>query len=331
MSRRVLVIGAQGFLGSFIAHALAAAGWRVTRAGRRPEDGAAFRLVDLDRPDTVSEACRDVELVVTTVRHHGLAAERAVLRDGGILLHLDDLPIAERDRLRRETTAPKGLVVDRSGLGGVMALAIADLLGRHPEADAVDYGFIVSVAEAAGRAGGAFVHRLLAGSGRHRTASVQLPEPFGRRRCIEAGPAVEDMLREIVGTRTLRLFVCFLPTAFSAGMLALNTLGLASRLPLAMFAVGRRRVPPEPSRQETCHWVDVRRGGALVGSRFVRGAGDYRMTVAATEVFADALVPAAGALPRRTGLYGIEQVLSLGEVTAALAARGVVLSDHASA
>jgi len=39
MARSVLVVGAQGFLGSLLARAFADEGWRVTRAGRRPESG----------------------------------------------------------------------------------------------------------------------------------------------------------------------------------------------------------------------------------------------------------------------------------------------------
>ncbi len=327
--RRVLVIGGQGFLGSFIARGLADDGWYVTRAGRRRESGADFRLLDLERRETVVDACRDADLVVSTVRHPGLVAERVALRDGGILLHLDDLPVAERARLKREAPAGPGLVVDRSGLGGVMALAVIDLLARHPNADAVDYGFIVSLAEAAGRAGGAFVHRLLAGRSSHPTAVVELPEPFGRRRCIEAGPAVEGMLREIVGPRTVRLHIFFLPAAFNAMMLALNALRLASRLPLAAFTVGRENVPAEPSRQDTCHWVNLRRGSDLAASGFVRGAGDYRMTVAATRVFADALVPQPGGAPRRKGVFGVEEVFTLGEVAPALAAHGVTVRQRA--
>src|SRR5438477_4093014 len=99
-ARRVLVLGAQGFLGTFTAAALAKDGWRVIRGGRRPEYAPDFALVDLDAPDTVRAACRGVDLVVSTVRHPGLVAERIVLRDGPTLLDLDDLPPAARARLK---------------------------------------------------------------------------------------------------------------------------------------------------------------------------------------------------------------------------------------
>src|SRR5258705_5753928 len=151
--RRVLVIGAQGFIGSFVARALARGGWQLTRGGRRPERAADFRLVDVDRPETIRDAVRDIDLVVSTVRTATFAADRFVLRHGPILLNLDDLPPAARARLKAEVTAPRGLVVDRSGLYGVAMLALVDLLERHPDADAVDYGFLVSTAERGGPKG----------------------------------------------------------------------------------------------------------------------------------------------------------------------------------
>jgi len=79
MPKSVLVIGAQGFLGSFIAGAFSREGWRVLRGGRRPEPGPDFRLVDLDREETLHGAVREVDLVVSTVRHPRLLAERLVL------------------------------------------------------------------------------------------------------------------------------------------------------------------------------------------------------------------------------------------------------------
>src|SRR5438128_9638896 len=109
---RVLVIGAQGVLGSFIARRFREASWVVTRGGRRPETAEDFRLVDLDQPDTVAEACREADLVVSTVRHPSLLAERAVLTAGGVLLNLDDLPAAQRALLERDVKRPRRLVVD---------------------------------------------------------------------------------------------------------------------------------------------------------------------------------------------------------------------------
>ena len=60
-SRSVLVIGAQGALGRLCADGLREAGFDVIRAGRRPEDAADFRLLDLDQPDSVADACAGVD------------------------------------------------------------------------------------------------------------------------------------------------------------------------------------------------------------------------------------------------------------------------------
>src|SRR5438477_644110 len=59
--RTVLVLGAQGVLGSVLAGVFTEEGWAVLRAGRRPEAGV--RLVDLDRPETLHETLDGVDLV----------------------------------------------------------------------------------------------------------------------------------------------------------------------------------------------------------------------------------------------------------------------------
>ena len=321
--RSVLVIGAQGFLGSFLARAFSRHGWRVTRGGRRPEPAGDFRLVDLDRPDTIRNACAEVDLVLSTVRHPGLNAERAVLVAGPTLLNLDDLPATPRARLKHDISQPAGLVVDRSGLYGVAMLALSDLLAQHPDADAVDYGFLASNAEAAGPSGRAIVHRLLAGSGRHPTTAVRLPPPFGACRAIVAGPDGESLARDVAGARAVRVLVSFTPGVVNRAMLGLNAIGLASRLPLGAFTFPRTAPPAEPSRQPTCHWVSVRRSAKVVASRCLVGAGDYRSSVATTLAFADALVDRPHAAPVRRGVFGVDELLSFAQMEPALHASGI--------
>ena len=113
MARKVLVIGAQGVLGTFIAREFSAAGWQVTRAGRRPEDAADFRLIDLDDPADLSQACAEVDLVVNTAHHRELSPERTVLRQGGTLINLTDFTQPERAQLASEGAEGRGLVVAR--------------------------------------------------------------------------------------------------------------------------------------------------------------------------------------------------------------------------
>jgi hypothetical protein len=154
---------------------------------------------------------------------------------------------------------------------------------------------------------------------------IDLPEPFGRCRCIEAGPGAASLLTEVVGSRTSRVYVCFMPALFAGAMLVLNALGIAPRLPLSAFTAGRGDPPAEPSRQPTCHWVEVRRGRDVIASRFVCGDGDYRMSVAATAVVADALLARARLGSRPAGMFGIDEIMTLSELEPALATRGITI------
>jgi NAD(P)-dependent dehydrogenase (short-subunit alcohol dehydrogenase family) len=113
--RTVVIIGAQGGLGSIVVRAFADAGWSVLRGGRRPDQGADFQLVDLDRPDTVRRAIAGADLVVDVVPHPGLAVERAVLRDGGALIEVSARPAAASRRLRDRERDPRGLVIMNAG------------------------------------------------------------------------------------------------------------------------------------------------------------------------------------------------------------------------
>ena len=329
---KALVIGAQGVIGSFLARALREAGWEVRRGGRRPERSDDFRQVDLDREDTVVPACAEADLVVSSVYHPALFAERAVLRDGGVLLHLEDLPPDDRARLTEGAADPRGLVVDRTGLGGVTGLALAEMLRDHPEADAAEFGFILSAAERVGPRGGIFVHRLLGGTTHHRTAAVELPEPFGRRRCMEAAPQVaESFLGDAVGARARHAYLRFEPRPVSGLLRALNGLRLLSRLPQAAFTVGGRKAPKELSAQLTYHWAMVRRKGEPLASAFVRGNGDYRSTVSATVILAGALVPQPRTVPPCPGVRRLDELLSLSEIEIALRERGISITRSTSA
>ncbi len=57
--------------------------------------------------------------------------------------------------------------------------------------------------------------------------------------------------------------------------------------------------------------------------RVVLGNGDYRSTVGATLVFAQALLAARGATLRRGGVFGVDELLTLRELLPALEAQGV--------
>ena len=116
---RVLVIGAQGVLGSLLSGAFAQAGWSVLRGGRRPDEGADFRHVDLDEPETVARAGSEVDVIVTAVPDLGLTAERMVLDRGGLLINVSALPARAGRELRARTSRARGTVVMNAVAGTV--------------------------------------------------------------------------------------------------------------------------------------------------------------------------------------------------------------------
>jgi hypothetical protein len=317
VTRKALVIGAQGVLGNFIAHGLAEAAWDATRAGRRPEKAADFRRLDLDDPKSVSQGVRGFDLVFSTAHHPDLALERTILEHGGTLIDLIELPETERAQLR-EVANPKGLVVTDTGLGGVAYLAVADLLHAHPEADAAEYALMVSASGSTGRAGGLFAHRLLTSSRHHKTARVPFPKPFGTRIGLEVGQGTDGVPRRAVNQVPIRHYLCMLPRALNGMLLALNSARLISLLPTASFTAGTRKPPDELSEERICEWVAVSSDGKRLAAQSVAGEGYYRMTTAATVVFAEALVES-----REKGIRSIEELVSLSELRAALGEKGV--------
>src|SRR2546429_7724968 len=106
-TRKVLVLGAQGVLGSVLARSFADEGWEVLRAGRRPESGV--RLVDLDRPETLRHVLEDVDLVANPVPDERLVAEEVVLERGPALVNVSAVPAARGWALERGADSGAGL------------------------------------------------------------------------------------------------------------------------------------------------------------------------------------------------------------------------------
>ena len=330
MSGRILVIGGQGVLGTFIASALAEAGHRVLRGGRRRESDPSLRLLDLDRPETVGPACGEVDLVVNTVPHPGLAPERAVLGQGGTLLNIASMSAAERAHLNAEADAARGLVVVHAGLApGVVNLVAAEMLAAYPDADSVEIALTLSASGSAGKAGGGFGYRIFTGSAHHRTIDIPFPAPVGRRACLEVSLEEEGWLGGASRVRQQHLYVTLLDRLPDFGMRFANALRIISLLPRAAFFAGRGGVPAELSREAICEWVAVGREGRRMTVRTVEGYGDYRMTTAATVVFAEALLRRREAdLANRNGVCGVEDLFSLRELQPALEAGGLRITER---
>ena len=329
MARTVLVIGAQGVLGTFIARELSNAGWQVTRAGRRPEDVPDFRLIDLNDSEDLRQACAAVDIVVNTAHDRDLTLQRAVLRHGGVLVDLTEFTQSERGKLGSD--AAKGLVVADTGLGGVAYLAIAEMLRELPEADAAEYSLMISANGSAGRAGVLLGHGLLTASSHHETVRVPFAEPFGAYRCLEVGADGDGRLRGEIGDVPLRHYLCMQPRSLHRALLALNGARLIGLMPKSLFTSGTSKVPAELSEESICEWVGVSQGEKRLAARNVEGRGYYRMTAAATLAFAEALVPAPGSGPDKRGLRSINELLTLADVRAGLEQGGVYVVKDARA
>jgi len=322
MARTVLVIGAQGVLGTFITREFSAAGWQVTRAGRRHEDSPDFRLIDLSDPADLRQACAEVDLVVNTVHHRRLSPERTVLREGGMLINLTDFTQPERAQLASEGAEGRGLVVADTGFSGIAYLAIAEMLRDHPEADAAEYTLMFSAGGSSGRAGAIFAHALLTGSSHHETTIVPFPEPFGERRCLEVGADREGGLRKRVGEVPIRHYLCMQPRSLHAMLLALNRARLIGLMPTAFFTAGSRKVPAELTEEAICEWFAISRGGTRLAEQTLAGEGYYRMTAAATVAFGEALL-GPDAPDGRPGLRSIDELITLADIRPAIEDRGI--------
>jgi hypothetical protein len=321
-TRSVLVIGAQGVLGGLIARAFEAAGWDVLRGGRRPDGEPGLRLVDLDRPDTVTAALEGVDVAVNTVPDTSMTAERAVLERGGALVNVSALPVAAVGALRDSGRDRRGTVVVNAGLApGITNLVAAELLAAHPEADAVELALTFSAAGVNGRAGREFSHRNLTAVRRHRTAAIPLPEPFGERRCLEFAETERGWLGAVADGMTVRSYACFAERGLHRTLLALNRVGAIAPLTRVAVAAGRGGAPREPSREPVAEWIAVLRGGERVAARTVEAAGDYGSTAAVTAILAGSLLDRGHAAP--SGCFHPEELFELGELEPRLRGVGI--------
>lgn len=327
MARTVLVIGAQGVLGTFLAREFTSAGWQVTRAGRRREDAPDFRLIDLDDVANLRQACAEADLVVNTAHHRDLSPERTVLRHGGTLINLTDFTPAQRAQLAGEGAEGRGLVVADTGFSGIAYLAIAEMLREHPEADAAEYTLMFSANGSSGRAGALFAHRLLTSSSHHETTTVPFPEPFGERRCIEVGAGRDGGLRKRIGAVPIRHYLCMQPRSLHRVLLALNRARLIGLMPSASFTAGTRKVPTELTEEAICEWFAISRGGRRLAGQTLAGQGYYRVTVAATVAFGEALLGSNAAEGRR-GLRSIDELITLDDIRPAAEQRGIRIREQ---
>jgi NAD(P)-dependent dehydrogenase (short-subunit alcohol dehydrogenase family) len=326
-ARAVLVIGAHGVLGSALVRAFEDAGWRVVRGVRRGDGARDWTAVDLDQPETVAAAIAGVDLVLDPVPHPGLTAEHVVLREGGALIDVSMRPAAAARRLRAEATSARGTVVVNAGrTPGVSNLVVADLLAAHPDADGVEIVFSFTAGGTSGRAGGESVHRHLTSVCRHATAVIPFPAPIGPTRCLRFAESEDGWLGDLVGGRAVATYARFSPQVLNRAVLGINALRLMQALPLAAFVPRHGNRPTELTSESLTEWVAVRRHGALVEARTITGAGNYRVTAAATLVLAEALLDPARRDRARAGCFEPQELFTLPELQTNLRQSGVALN-----
>lgn len=318
--RSACVIGAQGALGKVVAGQLAEAGWTVYPAGRRPDRRSGYRHLDLDSPDTVGPALGDVDLIISTVPHRGLAAERHVLEHGGVLVNCSHASSATTRVLAEEVKEPRGTVLLNGGLApGLANLEAVELLSRHPEADCLEVAFTILSAGTAGRAGGEFAYQGLSSRSHHRVVTLPLPQPFGSTACIETAGS-GDFFGRAAGARKVETYLGFADRSVDLGLRAANALRLMKLLPKAAFATDRGR-PEKASREPTAVWLGARKGGRRLGSSIIECEGDYRTTAEAARVFGQRLVAAD-----RVGCFNPEDLFGIDDLLPLLSAEGTRIS-----
>ncbi len=322
-TNRVLIIGARGVLGALTVRAFNAAGWEVRSGVRQP--AAKQIAVDLDRPDSIAAAVDERELVVNTVPHPGLLAERLVLERGGALINISALPAAAGRSLRAVAAGARGAVLMNAGLApGVTAIVAAELLRIHPDAEELEIVFTLSSTTPRGPASVDFIHRGLTAISRHRTVLVTLPKPFGPRRCLGFGEGDAGWLGGVAEGRIVRLYICIAEPDAHERMLDVNRAGAMTELPRSVFGARALPIGGAPSNEPVAHWIAANRGERRLGARTVECRGDYLHAARSAVVFADALLGQAA----HGGCFDPEEICTLSGVEAGLREAGITIVRH---
>jgi hypothetical protein len=306
--RRACVIGGRGALGGIVVELLRASGWSVHAAGRRPDGGDDFRLIDLERTSSLGPALRDADLVVSTVPDPSYVAERWVLEHGGLLVNCSHAPGLTAASLRAQAGERcTGTVLLNGGLvPGIANLIAAELLDEHPAADTLEVAFTVLREGTAGKGGGEFAHSGLAARSHHRVITLPMPDPFGELSCFEVHESEDCGFAGVAGGRRVRNYLGFGERPAAWALRATNSLRLMRLLPKLAFTVSGGGTG-QPSQEPTAIWLGAREGSRLLGASIAECAGDYRTTALAARLFSEAL-----SASRRPGCFNPEDLFSVG-------------------
>jgi hypothetical protein len=293
----------------------------VRSGARKPGPGEVE--IDLGRPESVAGALQRDELVVNTVPHPDLLAERHVLENGGTLINVSAQTAAAARALRAVAGGARGTVLMNAGLApGVTTLVAADLLRRHPDAAELEIVFTVSLASSRGPASTGFIHRGLTAAARHRTAVVPLPTPFGECRCLGFAEDDAGWLGGIAQGRVVRQYVCVAESALHQLLLEVNGAGTMNHLPRSLLGLRSQFDSGTGSDEPVAHWIAAIRAGRRLGVRTVECRGDFVHAARSTVVFADALRSRDGP----GGCFDPEEIFTLNGLAAKLRGNGVTIA-----
>ena len=319
----VLVVGAQGCLGTIVANELSQRGWRVFRGGRRPDSSDDFRLIDLDEPSTWNPALVDVDVVISTVPHPELPLERHILESGGLLLNPATIPRSYLQKLTTSAGSARGTVVPQAGLTpGLGNLLATELLRSHPQASEIAIGITFSGLGTAGGEGARWTFGHFAEGARSKRRMVPLPPPMNDRSCGTKNLANEGWLADDRWPPVQRLEFCMAEKPVDLmlrGLARMHLLPFYARIHAATF--GRRR--PVATDEQIFHWVSVREPSGLEQGLLISARGDYRSTAIALAIFAELLWSRAASSELALGLVRIQDVLELNEVKDIFEERGI--------
>ena len=312
-------------LGTLTADAFRKTGWNVRAADRQA--GPDQIELDLDSGESIAAVLEENELVVNTVPHSRLLAERAVLERGGILVNTSALPAAATRSLRAVAGGARGTVLMNAGLApGVTNLVAADLLHHHPTAEELEIVFTVSADAPRGPAGADFLYRGLTAVARHHTRVIPLPEPFGERCCLGFAEGESAWLGGIAEARVVRLYICIAEAAAHERMLLLNRGGAMHHLPRSLLASVAPPGDGAPSTEPVAHWIGLGTRGRRLAAGTVQCRGDFLHAARSTVVFAQAI--RGNRLPG--GCFDPEEICTLSQIESALRAAGVRIMSHAA-
>jgi hypothetical protein len=156
---------------------------------------------------------------------------------------------------------------------------------------------------------------------------IPFPAPVGPTRCLRFAESEDGWLGDLAGRRAVATHARFSPRALHRAVLSVNALRLMQTLPLAAFVPRGRNRPTELTTEPLTEWVAVRRQGVHLDARTITGAGNYRVTAAATLVLAEALLDPARRHRVRPGCFEPQELFAPSELEADLRQRGLAVNS----